>query len=49
MEAPPAAGEKTKIACLTCGDPLDARDGKFVLKYFRVRRSRRHSEPTSHA
>jgi predicted Zn finger-like uncharacterized protein len=41
MEAEAPANEKAKVACLTCGAPLEARDGKFILKYFRVRRGSR--------
>ena len=29
-----------QLKCLTCGRPLDSCDGKFVLKYFRVKASR---------
>lgn len=29
-----------KVACLGCGAPLNARDGTFILKYFRVDRPR---------
>jgi len=45
----PTENEK-KVACLTCGAPLGgAREGQFVLKYFRVKRSRRHAEAISRA
>lgn len=36
QEAP--QNREGKITCLSCGAPLDAREGKFVLKYFRVKR-----------
>ena len=32
------------VKCLTCGRPLDPGDGKFVLKYFRVKHSRREHQ-----
>jgi hypothetical protein len=34
----PVAGE---LSCRTCGEPLNPRDGKFVLKYFLLREGRR--------
>jgi hypothetical protein len=36
QEAP--ADRDGEVTCLTCGAPLDPREGKFVLKYFRVKR-----------
>ena len=36
QEAP--SDHDKEIACLSCGAPLEAREGKFVLKYFRVKR-----------
>jgi len=36
QEAPP--DRNREIACLSCRAPLESREGKFVLKYFRVRR-----------
>jgi predicted SprT family Zn-dependent metalloprotease len=36
QEAPP--DHNRKIACLSCSESLEAREGKFVLKYFRVKR-----------
>jgi hypothetical protein len=42
IEAP--ATRDNQLACLSCGGPLRNREGKFVLKYFRVEEgSRRHS------
>jgi transcription elongation factor Elf1 len=35
----PAAPDHQAIACLDCGAPLDAREGTFALKYFRMKRS----------
>ena len=34
VEAPPMHDKP--LLCLSCGAPLHNRDGKFVLKYFRV-------------
>jgi hypothetical protein len=36
VEAPATAGDR-EIVCLSCGAPLNEREGKFVLKYFRVK------------
>jgi hypothetical protein len=37
-----ASGEPTKpVACLTCGEPLAARDGDFFNKYFLIERPRK--------
>ena len=38
VEAPSATADLT---CVSCGDPLPARDGGFLLKYFLVQRPRR--------
>lgn len=35
VEAAPS-GEEYPLTCLGCGAPLRNREGKFVLKYFRV-------------
>jgi DNA-directed RNA polymerase subunit RPC12/RpoP len=37
VEAPTTADGE--IACLSCGVPLEAREGRFVLKYFLVGRA----------
>lgn len=37
VEAPVTADRV--IACLSCGVPLEAREGRFVLKYFLVGRA----------
>ena len=37
VEAPTAADRD--IACLSCGVPLEAREGRFALKYFLVGRA----------
>jgi hypothetical protein len=39
QEAPP--DRRKEIACLSCGAPLEPREGKFVLKYFRVKRPKK--------
>ena len=36
QEAPP--NQNGEVTCLSCGAPLDPREGEFVLKYFRVKR-----------
>ena len=48
VEAPPT--HDGQVICLSCGGPLQNREGKFVLKYFRAgdgsqRRSRRERKP----
>jgi len=37
VEAPVTADRE--IACLSCGVPLEAREGRFALKYFLVGRA----------
>jgi len=37
VEAPTAADRE--IACLRCAEPLEAREGRFALKYFLVGRA----------
>ena len=32
-----------EVTCLSCGAPFPAREGKFVLKYFRIDRPKRVS------
>jgi predicted Zn finger-like uncharacterized protein len=39
IEVPPSHDDP--VACLSCGGPLHAREGKFALKYFRVDGSQR--------
>jgi predicted RNA-binding Zn-ribbon protein involved in translation (DUF1610 family) len=34
-----ATSEDGDIACTACGEPLLAREGQFVLKYFLMRRN----------
>jgi predicted RNA-binding Zn-ribbon protein involved in translation (DUF1610 family) len=41
IEAPPTP-HKGQLVCTSCGGPLIAREGRFVLKYFRVDGSRRY-------
>lgn len=31
-----------KLVCLTCGAPLQSREGRFILKYFLLEPVRRH-------
>jgi len=40
VETGPEAADR-EIACRVCGDPLAARDGEFVLKYFLLRKGTR--------
>jgi predicted RNA-binding Zn-ribbon protein involved in translation (DUF1610 family) len=35
-------GDEGQLICTSCGGPLRAREGRFVLKYFRVGGSRRY-------
>jgi hypothetical protein len=41
VEAPRVHSEP-QLTCLGCGAPLDARDGKYVLKYFFTDRYGKH-------
>jgi len=34
---PDATSDNHDVACAVCGAPMRARDGRFVLKYFRLR------------
>ena len=43
VEAPPEPMTDREITCVSCGGPLHGRDGKFILKYFLVERSRRRA------
>jgi ribosomal protein S27E len=40
VEALPEASDR-EIKCLVCGEPLAAREGEFVLKYFLLRTAAR--------
>jgi hypothetical protein len=37
VEAGPEADSGRQLTCRSCGTPLAARDGKFILKYFMLR------------
>ena len=41
VEAPPTTDRE--ITCVSCGGPLDAGQGAFILKYFLVERPRRRA------
>jgi transcription elongation factor Elf1 len=41
VEAPVTAREG-RLVCTTCGGPLNAREGRFLLKYFDVHGSGRY-------
>jgi len=43
VEAPPRPTTDREITCVTCGGPLQGRQGAFVLKYFLVERPRRRA------
>src|SRR5262249_25215256 len=38
VDAPPESRADREITCVSCGDPLQGRQGAFVLKYFLVER-----------
>jgi predicted Zn finger-like uncharacterized protein len=40
VEAGPETGSR-EVVCRTCGGPLPAREGKFVVKYFLLRKAGR--------
>ena len=44
VEAPPRPKTDREITCVTCGGPLQGRQGAFVLKYFLVERPRRRAQ-----
>jgi predicted Zn finger-like uncharacterized protein len=44
-----AQSDPVEIACRSCGGPLAARDGKFLLKYFLVDKRRRANAPAEAA
>jgi hypothetical protein len=43
FEAPPEPTTEGELACLCCGGPLRAREGKFLLKYFLIERPKRRA------
>jgi len=46
VEVPPVIGER-QLICLRCGGPLNAREGRFALKYFFTDRSGRRRPMSS--
>jgi len=40
IEAEPTSADR-EISCLSCGGPLQGREGRFILKYFFVEKSGR--------
>jgi predicted Zn finger-like uncharacterized protein len=40
VEVEPAPFEELEVACLTCGAPFSAMEGRFALKYFRIKTKR---------
>jgi hypothetical protein len=45
-----ASNEPTPpVACITCGEPLAARDGEFFNKYFLIERPRKSHAVPVHA
>ena len=43
VEAPPGPTTDREITCLCCGGPLHGCEGKLLLKYFLIKRSRRRA------
>ena len=43
FEAPRGSATEGDVACLCCGGPLHAREGKFILKYFLIERPKRRA------
>jgi len=43
VEAPPRPATDREITCVSCGGPLNGREGKFVLKYFLIERPKRRA------
>jgi predicted RNA-binding Zn-ribbon protein involved in translation (DUF1610 family) len=43
VEAPPGPTTGREITCISCGGPLNGREGAFLLKYFLFERSRRRA------
>ena len=43
VEAPPGPTTDRELTCLSCGGPLDGRQGPFLLKYFLVERPKRRA------
>src|SRR5262249_16434076 len=43
VEAPPGPTTDREITCLSCGGPLNGRQGPFLLKYFLVERPKRRA------
>ena len=43
VEAPPGPTVDRDITCVSCGAPLNGREGQLVLKYFLVKGKRRSS------
>jgi hypothetical protein len=43
FEAPPGPTIDHELRCICCGGPLDAREGKFVFKYFLIERPRQRA------
>ena len=44
VKAPPVINEN-QLTCLSCGGPLTAREGGFVLKYFFIQRNLESAAP----
>lgn len=42
VEAPPGSTIDRELTCISCGGPLQSRDGAYVLKYFAVDRPKGH-------
>jgi predicted RNA-binding Zn-ribbon protein involved in translation (DUF1610 family) len=44
VEAPPVMNED-QLTCLSCGGPLNGREGRFILKYFFIDRRSGKAKP----
>ena len=43
VEAPRVPTTDREITCVSCGGPMNGREGKFILKYFLVERPKRRA------
>jgi hypothetical protein len=43
VDAPPGPTIDREITCVSCGGPLQGREGPFVLKYFLIERRKRRA------
>ena len=43
VEGPRVPTTDREITCVSCGGPMNGREGKFILKYFLVERPKRRA------